>query len=96
MKKSMGALVILFILYISVAVAGPELEGEIGALYKCAFPLADTDVNLDGKISEPGSRMIRLLQTLVSDGRTTPSRFTLTAEMRRQELMMPMTFSWAW
>ena len=54
MKKSICTLGMLFILCsvtFSIATAA-GLEGEVGVLYKCAFPIADAEVTLDGKIAE--------------------------------------------
>lgn len=54
MKRVVCVLGILFILYpiaFSIAI-NPDLSGELGVLYKCAFPVEDDNVTLDGKITE--------------------------------------------
>lgn len=54
MRKTVCILEMLFILSLvafGVATAA-DLEGELGVLYKCAFPLEDNEVTLDGKITE--------------------------------------------
>jgi len=55
MKKTqciLGMFFILSLVTFGVANAG-ELDGKLGVLYKCAFPLGDTELKLDGKITEP-------------------------------------------
>jgi hypothetical protein len=42
---------ILSLVAFGAAIAA-ELEGELGVLYECAFPLEDNEVTLDGKITE--------------------------------------------
>ena len=44
-------ILILSLFAFGVANAG-ELDGKIGVLYKCAFPIEDKEINLDGKITE--------------------------------------------
>lgn len=55
MKKTVCVLEMLFILSLfgSGTAIAIQLEGEIGVLYKCAFPLEDNEVTLDGEITEP-------------------------------------------
>ena len=54
MKKTAGILGTLFILCLvaSGVPAAAQLEGEVGVMYKCAFPLGDSEVILDGRIME--------------------------------------------
>jgi len=55
MKKTVCILGTLFILYLAASgiAIDVQLEGELGVMYKCAFPLEDKEVTLDGKITEP-------------------------------------------
>jgi len=54
MKEIVYILVMLLILSLTTfsVTANPELQGELGVLYKCAFPVEDGNVTLDGKITE--------------------------------------------
>jgi len=53
MIKTACVLEMLFALcLVASGVATAQLEGEVGVMYKCAFPLGDGEVTLDGRIME--------------------------------------------
>ncbi|MFC1716013.1 sugar-binding protein [Candidatus Poribacteria bacterium] len=52
MKKIILALSVLFTFSIAGSSLAADLEGEIGKLYQCAFPVEDILIKVDGKLTE--------------------------------------------